>query len=126
MTTLLMIDDERELLEVFAKFFPKRGYQVFTAASGLEGLKVARKEKPDLIVLDMRMPKLDGFETLKQLRKRDKKTRVVMLTGYGTAGLIREASELNISDFVAKPFDLHHLQRLIEEVLDPASGGGAM
>ena len=124
MKRLLFIDDESQLLAIFRKAFTKEHYEVFTATSGLEGLKIARKEKPDLIVLDMRMPKLDGLEVLKRLRKRDKKTKVVMLTGYGTAGLIREALELGISDFVAKPFDLHALQRLIKEVLNSVSGQG--
>ena len=124
MKKLLFIDDEPELLNIFRKAFTKEHYEVFTATSGLEGLKIARKEKPALIVIDMRMPKLDGLEILKRLRKSDKKTKVVMLTGYGTAGLIREASELGISDFVAKPFDLHALQRLIKEVLNSVSGQG--
>lgn len=117
MKTLLMIDDEVKLLEVFEKFLSKKGYRVLTATSGEKGLRIAQLEKPDLIVLDLRMPKMDGIETLKRLRKKDKDTKVIMLTAFGTANYLRVTSDLGISDFISKPFDLHALLDVITSTL---------
>lgn len=117
MKKLLFIDDQVELLSVFKKFFSKLDFAVLTAPDGRTGLALAKSDKPDLIVLDIRMPILDGIETLKKLRKKDKTTRVVMLTGYGTADYLRMTSELDVSDFISKPFDLHALLEVIRGVL---------
>lgn len=116
-STLLFIDDEPQLLEVFRKYYSQKNYRVLTARSGQEGLKVASREKPDLIVMDIRMPKMDGIQTLEKLRKKDKKTKVIMLTGYGTADTVRTTADLGVSDFMGKPFDLEALLRAIQEAL---------
>lgn len=118
---LLFVDDETSLLAVCKKFFDFKNYSVFTANSGLEGLKVADHEKPDLIILDLKMPGIDGLETLKRIRKKNKKTKVIILTGYGTAEHIREGSKLGISDFISKPFDMNELSHMIMETLEPES-----
>lgn len=115
--TLLFIDDEPQLLEVFRKYYSQKNYRVLTARSGQEGLKVASREKPDLIVMDIRMPKMDGIQTLEKLRKKDKKTKVIMLTGYGTAGTVRTTADLGVSDFMSKPFDLEDLLGVIQQAL---------
>lgn len=118
---LLFVDDETNLLTVCKKFFDLKDYSVFTADSGLKGLKVANHEKPDLIILDLKMPGIDGLETLKKIRKKDKKTKVIILTGYGTAEHIREGAKLGISDFIAKPFDMNELLHMITEILESGS-----
>jgi DNA-binding response OmpR family regulator len=121
MKSLLFIDDEPELLNVWKRYFSARNYRVLTAPAGLKGLKLAEREKPDLIVLDLKMPGLSGLETLQRLRKRDKKTKVIIMTAYGTADFIRACSELGISDFISKPFDLKILLKVIEEALPKES-----
>jgi len=114
---ILFVDDEQPLLDVWVKFFTKRNFQVLTASSGEEGLKVIRREKPALVVLDIRMPGMSGIDVLKELRKKDKTTKVIILTGYGTADSVRVGAEMGVSDFIAKPFDLNRLCRMIEETL---------
>ncbi len=116
-TTLLFIDDELEFVDVCKKFFIMKKYRVLTASSGREGLEIASREKPDLVVCDMRMPGLDGIQTLNQLRAGDQQIKVVFLTGYGTVEQIREGLDLGISDFIGKPFDLNALLQVIQEIL---------
>lgn len=115
--TLLFIDDEPQLLNVFQKFYSEKNFLVLTAESGAKGLVLVKREKPDLIILDIRMPKMDGIQTLEKLRKTDKQTKVIMLTGYGTADTIRKTADLEVSDFVSKPFDLEALLKVIKGVL---------
>ena len=117
MKKILFIDDEVQLLNVYKKFFSKKNFTVLTAPDGKKGLGLALREQPDLIVLDIRMPGLDGIETLKRLRKKDKKTKVIMLTGYGTADYLRVTSDLGVSDFISKPFDLGALLRVFQGLL---------
>lgn len=116
--TLLFIDDEPRLLGIFRKYYSAKNFRALTAESGGEGLKIARREKPDLIVLDIRMPEMDGIETLKRLRKKDKNTKVIMLTAYGTADYLRVTSDLGISDFISKPFNLGALLGVIQDLLE--------
>lgn len=118
--TLLFVDDEPHLLDIHKKFFEPKGFRVLTAENGQKGLALARKEKPSVMILDIRMPQMDGVEVLKRLRKKDKETKVIMLTGYGTADYLRVSSELGITDFISKPFSLDALQRVIAEVLGRA------
>lgn len=115
--TLLFVDDEPQLLKVFSKYYSQKNFRVLMAESGEKGLKLASQEKPDLIILDIRMPKMDGIQTLEKLRKKDKQTKVIMLTGYGTADTVRKTADLMVSDFVSKPFDLEALLKVIEGVL---------
>ncbi len=115
METLLFIDDEQAFLEVLNKYFSSKGYRVLVAPSGAAGLQIAEKEKPDLIVLDFRMPEMDGVQTLKKLRSKDKKTPVIFLSAFGTLELVRESKKLKITDFIGKPFDLNHLSAVIED-----------
>lgn len=112
--TLLFVDDEPQLLNVFSKYYSEKNFRVLTAESGGEGVKMALREKPDLIVLDIRMPKMDGIEALEKIRKKDKKAKVIMLTGYGTADYVRTTADLGVSDFMSKPFDLEALLKVIQ------------
>lgn len=114
---LLFIDDEIQLLKIWEKYFFAEHFDVLTAPSGKEGLKRAHKDKPDLIVLDYKMPIMNGLETLKRLRKEDPHTKVIILSGYGYPAAISEAAELGIAEFVAKPLDLKHLLHIIQEIL---------
>ena len=115
--TLLFIDDEAEFLNICKHFFEMKKFKVLTSISGLEGLKIIKSEKPDLVILDLKMPEFDGMRTLKSIRLFDKKVKVIIVTGYGTDADIRESSELGVSDFIHKPFDLNTLLKIIQKPL---------
>lgn len=114
---ILVIDNEVELLTLIKELLEDGGYRVFCAADGAEGLRLHEREKPDLIILDLRMPGMDGIETLRRLRQIDPRVRVVILTAYGSPDSIRAAADMDVSDYIGKPFDNEHFVRVIREAL---------
>ncbi|OGP16317.1 MAG: hypothetical protein A3I75_00595 [Deltaproteobacteria bacterium RIFCSPLOWO2_02_FULL_50_16] len=116
-STLLFVDDEPNLLDICDKFFSLKKYRVLKARSGKEGLKIANLEKPDLLILDLRMPELDGMNMLEKLRNANNETKVVILSGYGTLDEVDRGIDLGVSDFVAKPVDLNYLEEVIRRAL---------
>ena len=114
---ILAIEDDTDMTETIVDVLKYEGYQAFGATSGADGVIVNDKENPDLIILDMRMPEMDGIETLRQIRQKDTKVRVVILTGYGHPDTIRAAADLDVSEYLFKSFDNDTLVRIIGEVL---------
>ncbi len=119
---ILVIDDERELLTLMTDLLVDEGYQVRTAANGSDGIRLNERENPDLIILDLRMPEMDGIETLRRIRKKDDKVKVVILTGYGSPDTIRAAADLDVSEYLSKPFENDQLVRIIGEMLGYQTG----
>lgn len=101
---ILIVEDEGPLLEVLKERFENEGYKVFTAKDGAEGLTLALDEQPDLILLDIIMPKVDGLTMLKNLRadERGRKVRVVVLTNVNDSKEVHEALAAGASDFLVK------------------------
>jgi DNA-binding NtrC family response regulator len=119
--TILIVDDEKEICTVLSDSLSQEGYRVFTAQNGKTALKLAKKEKPDLILLDIKMPIMDGIEVLRRINKMKRKIAVIMITAYGNLETARKAMKLGAYDFVTKPFDLFFLKSLVKEVLGGAS-----
>ena len=101
---ILVIDDESDLRAAFRAVLTDEGFSVITAADGMEGVQKNKEHNPDVIILDLKMPKMGGMETLKRIRETDKEVRVIILTGYGEAGSIREAENLDVFEYASKPF----------------------
>jgi DNA-binding response OmpR family regulator len=116
---ILIIDDEKDFVEILRERIELEGYEVLTAHDGEEGLKKAQKQKPDLIICDVRMPKKDGFEVLKAL-KQDKgfHTPFIMLTAVDDFDKIKEAYEDKANFYVTKPVDLARLLNNVRIVLN--------
>jgi len=115
---ILLIDDESDLLELIKEILEREGYQIFCASNGAAGILLNEQENPDLIVLDLRMPEMDGIETLQHIRKTDDQVIVVILTGYGCPDTIRDAVDLNVSEYLSKPFENKQLVSVIGKALD--------
>jgi two-component system alkaline phosphatase synthesis response regulator PhoP len=114
MAQILVVDDEKDVVELLRFVLEKDGHQVIEAADGHEGLDVAVKQKPDLIILDIMMPTMDGY-TLATKLKADKATRdipIVILTAKGRMRDMLEAEE-NVRAYIEKPFDPRELRDLI-------------
>jgi DNA-binding NtrC family response regulator len=112
---ILVVDDEQGILDLFKKVLDKEGYAVITALNGQEALKAVKEENPDLIILDIKMPGMDGIETLGGIKKIDKKAMVLMLTAYGTLDSAKEALKLGAHDYITKPFKLDYIKEVIKE-----------
>ncbi len=114
-TKILIIDDEKDLRLLFKKILTPEGYSVFTARNGRDGIKINQKNDPDVILLDLRMPGIGGIETLRRIREKDAKVVVIILTGYGDAGTIRDAADLNVYEYMSKPFNNETILKTIKE-----------
>ena len=114
---ILIIDDETDLRDLIKDVLEEEGYEVFCASNGADGILLNETINPDLIVLDLRMPGMDGIETLQNIRKNDDKVIVVILTGYGCPDTIRDAVNLNVSEYLSKPFENRELLSIIGRVL---------
>lgn len=114
---ILIVDDEDALREVLSNELSKSGYQTMAAPDGEEALGMIKKNNFDLILLDIRMPKVEGIEVLKYVHKNYPKTKVIMMTGFGDLKHAMEAKEHGAVDFITKPFDLTEVVNTINNVL---------
>jgi DNA-binding NtrC family response regulator len=114
---ILVVDDEDALRTVLSNELTSEGYDVSTASDGDEAISTIQKSLYDLVLLDIKMPRLNGFEVLKFVKEKHPKTKVVMLTGFADLKNAIESKKLGAEDFVSKPYDLVDLLTTIERVL---------
>lgn len=118
--TILVVDDEPKLLDLVRTILEKEEYNVIEAHNGYEALQRARQDLPDLILLDVMMPEMDGFEALRELRK-STNAPVIMLTVQATENDKVRGLELGADDYVAKPFDHRELISRVKAALRRAA-----
>ena len=120
--TILLVDDDREILRGLQTLLETKGYRVLIANDGHAGLELAESALPDLVVLDMMMPKKSGFLVLDTLKKRDDpKPKVIMMTANEGARHRAYAEMLGVDEYLRKPFPLDHFLASVER-LCPADG----
>ena len=121
MTKVLLVDDEERLLQNLSFFFEDEGYEVFSVTSGEDAVEIAKKEKPDLIIMDIMMPgNIDGLEATKII-KDDPETRnitILILTAKGQKEDIKNGRKAGADGYFIKPFSPLELIRKVESVLD--------
>ncbi len=122
MEKILVIEDEKPLVKVLKYNLEKENYRVLTAADGEEGLKVFEREKPALVILDVMLPKLNGFEFCKTIRKRFQ-TPILMLTARKEEMDRVLGLELGADDYLTKPFSVRELLARVKAILRRASAG---
>lgn len=114
---ILIVDDEKEICEVTRNFLSRKDYLCFTAVCEEEAMAALNKERPDLVLLDIRLKETSGLEVLRKIKEIDPKIKVVMVTGLADAETIREARAEGADDFVSKPFTAASLQELVAQKL---------
>ena len=115
--TICIVDDEPAILNSLSSILEDEGYQVVVATNGVEGLKVVRSDSPDLVMLDIWMPEMDGLETLKRLRSQFPGILVVMMSGHGSIETAVKATKLGAYDYLEKPLDLEKVTILVRNAL---------
>lgn len=115
---ILVVDDETSILDSLRGILQDEGYLVATAASGEEALEEARKELPDLVVLDIWMPKMDGLAVLEELRRQDPQLPVVIISGHGNIETAVKATRMGAFDFVEKPLSLDRILVSVQNGLE--------
>src|SRR5213593_5123888 len=126
---ILVVDDEAPVREVLTEYFGTEGYAVEAAGSGIEALTAIRDGRADLVLLDVRMPGLDGIQVLRRIRELTESVPVIMVTANEDVGLAKQTLKLGAFDYVAKPFDFDYLDRAVAAALarvgDKTPAGGA-
>src|SRR5688572_10614897 len=118
--TVLIADDEANLRKVLAAMLRREGYEVLTAADGAEALDLMGKTRVDVVLTDLRMPRLDGMELLRRVLVEYRGTPVVMLTAHGTVDTAVTAMKLGAFDYLSKPYDQDELQMIIKKAATAA------
>lgn len=114
MDKILVIDDEKPTLDMFRLMLNAQGYTVLTAENGREGLEVFEREKPPLIITDIKMPGMDGIEVLRRIKLDDPNTEVIVITGHGDMDLAIKALNLDATDFINKPIHRKFLEQALK------------
>jgi DNA-binding NtrC family response regulator len=115
--SILVVDDEEALRTVLSSELASEGYLVDTASDGDEAITTLTGKKYDLVLLDIKMPRVDGFEVLKFIKKTAPAIKVIMLTAFADLKNAIESKKLGAEDFISKPYDLVDLLTTIERVL---------
>ncbi|TMQ25838.1 MAG: response regulator [Nitrospirae bacterium] len=118
MAKILVIDDEQGIRNLLDTLLRRKGYDVVLAESGRQGLELFRRERPDVIVLDLKMPEMDGLTVLRQIQNLDPGKPVIILTGAGTAEAERQVRALGVTEYVEKEFSLHLLGDSLKRILN--------
>ena len=118
MNKILVVDDQKGVRYSFKKILGEAGYEVATASSGEKAIELTRRSEPDLVIMDVRMPEMDGLETLQRLKEINNKLVVIMMTAYSTTEKAIRAMELGAYEYLIKPFDNRMLTDIIEKALE--------
>jgi two-component system response regulator (stage 0 sporulation protein F) len=110
---ILIVDDQFGIRLLLNEVLQKEGYQTFQAANGVQALDIVTKHSPDLVLLDMKIPGMDGIEILKRMKVIDQDIRVIIMTAYGELDMIQEAKDLGALTHFAKPFDIDDIRTAV-------------
>jgi two-component system nitrogen regulation response regulator NtrX len=116
--SILIVDDEPSILQTLGGLLADEGFQVTTAANGYEALKIIDTESPDLVLLDIWMPGIDGIETLKEIKKENPTIQVIIITGHGTIETAVNATKLGAYDLIEKPLSIDKVIVAINNALN--------
>ena len=117
MSKILVVDDQLGIRCLFIEIL-KEDHEVEVAANGSEAFRLLISFKPDLILLDMKMPGMNGIETLEQIRAVDCRVAVIMMSSYGNSWDLKQVKDLGILYYMVKPFDLFELRERVREMLN--------
>jgi len=113
--TVLIVDDQPGIRRLLMEVLTEEGYIVHTAANGYDGIQKSKELNPHLILMDMKMPGMDGIETLRELKQLKQADKVIMMTAYGELELVNSAKELGAYAYITKPFDIIELCNMISQ-----------
>jgi CheY-like chemotaxis protein len=113
---ILVVDDDRSVVDVVSEIIAASGHRARTAENGREALEVLARQHCDLVISDIRMPEMDGFELARQMRDRYPEINLVLMTGYSSDSTFQEAMRLSVDAYLAKPFKTADLARILNGI----------
>mgnify|MGYP001345890182 CR=1 FL=1 len=121
---VLIVDDQNGIRVLLMEVFNNEGYETFQASNGKKALEVVRTHSPDLVLLDMKIPGMDGLDILKHIKNINPSIKVIMMTAYGELDMIKEATDLGALMHFTKPFDIDELRMAVKTQLASGSSSG--
>jgi DNA-binding response OmpR family regulator len=119
---ILIVDDDADIVRIVSTMLEGQGWQVLHAYSGPDALRTVREEHPDLALLDIMMPGMNGIEVLREARRIAPGMRVIMITAFGDVGSYLESMDLGACEYINKPFETTELLGMIRSVSGPQAG----
>jgi len=114
MNKILIIDDDEVTLKCLGMCLHQQGLEVFTTADGPRGIEIFQQQRPELVLLDLGLPSVDGIDVLKQIKRIDGSSKVIMISSYSTPESIKNALAAGAYAFMGKTFDLHDLRSTLD------------
>lgn len=114
---ILVVDDEEDFRDLFSEIIQGLGYQPLTAKDGVDALEVLKKTEIDIAIVDLQMPRMNGIELLREIKKQDPNIEVLLITGFGTISSAVEAMKLGAYDYITKPVKLEEVENLIRRIV---------
>ncbi|MDF2668371.1 MAG: CheY-like receiver protein [Paenibacillus sp.] len=114
---VLIVDDQNGIRVLLVEVFSSEGYHTSQASNGKLALEIVRKDPPDLVLLDMKIPGMDGLDILKHIKQINPSIKVIMMTAYGELDMIKEATDLGALMHFTKPFDIDDLRLAVNKQL---------
>lgn len=110
---VLIVDDQNGIRVLLVEVFSSEGYLTYQASNGKLALEIVKEESPHLVLLDMKIPGMDGLEILKHIKAIDREIKVIMMTAYGELDMIKEATDLGALMHFTKPFDIDEMRMAV-------------
>jgi len=114
---VLIVDDEAEIVEFLANFLKRKGVKVFIATTGSDALVIFKKQNPDIVLLDISIPDIDGLRLLKEMKSESEEAKVIMVTGKDDKNTIAKANKLGANDYIIKPLELDNLYFVVSKYI---------
>ncbi|MDR1701798.1 MAG: response regulator [Sporomusaceae bacterium] len=115
---ILIVDDQPGIRRLLTEVLTAEGYDVLAAANGFDALNLAAENKPDVILMDMNMPGMNGMDALKEIERKGYQGRVIMMTAYGEIATVKEIMSTGTRSYITKPFDINLLLEMIQQALE--------
>ncbi|NMM55078.1 response regulator [Paenibacillus aquistagni] len=115
---VLIVDDQNGIRVLLMEVFSGEGYEAYQASNGKEALELVQQVTPDIVLLDMKIPGMDGLEILKQIKQMKPDMNVIMMTAYGELDMIKEATDLGALMHFTKPFDIDEMRVAVNMTLE--------
>ncbi|EJW18959.1 MULTISPECIES: response regulator [Paenibacillus] len=123
---VLIVDDQNGIRVLLMEVFSSEGYTTFQASNGKMALEIVKEESPDIVLLDMKIPGMDGLEILKQIKLMKPHMNVIMMTAYGELDMIKEATDLGALMHFTKPFDIDEMRVAVNMTLEQGQSSNEM
>lgn len=116
-----IVDDKPTIRNLLEEFFQQEGFTVYTADDGKKAIILVQEVSPHILLMDLRMPDMNGVEALQEIKKIRPEQLVIMMTAYGEEDIVEQAIKLGACDYISKPFDLYELAKVVDATLNQTS-----